>query len=59
MSCLRGSDAIQKLSKDCGAKNPENLTSTKLRKQVATVAQLLNLSESDIEQLATFMRHSK
>jgi len=49
MSCLRGSDAIRKLSKDCGAKNPENLTSTKLRKQVATVAQLLNLSESDIE----------
>lgn len=59
MSCLRGSDAIRKLSKDCGAKNPENLTSTRLRKQVATVAQLLNLSESDIEQLATFMGHSK
>lgn len=59
MSCLRGSDAIRKLSKDCGAKNPENLTSTRLRKQVATVAQLLNLSENDIEQLATFMGHSK
>lgn len=59
MGCLRGSDAIRKLSKDCGAKNPENLTSTRLRKQVATVAQLLNLSESDIEQLATFMGHSK
>lgn len=59
MSCLRGSDAIRKFSKDCGAKNPENLTSTRLWKQVATVAQLLNLSESDIEQLATFMGHSK
>ncbi|XP_027853299.2 uncharacterized protein LOC114132105 [Aphis gossypii] len=59
MSCLKGSDAIRKLSKDCGAKNPENLTSTRLRKQVATVAQLLNLSESDIEQLATFMGHFK
>jgi len=59
LGCLRGSDAIRKLSKDCGAKNPENLTSTRLRKQVATVAQLLNLSESDIEQLAAFMGHSK
>lgn len=30
-----------------------------IRKHVATVAQILNLSESDIEQLATFMGHTK
>lgn len=30
-----------------------------MRKQVATVAHLLNLSDSDIEQLATFVGHSK
>jgi len=59
MSCLRGSDAIRKFSNECGAKNPENITSTRLRKQVATVAQLLNLSEGDIEQLSTFLGHSK
>lgn len=58
-SSLRGSNVISKLSKNCGAKNPENLTSTKLRKQVATVAQILNLSDDDIEQLATFLGHSK
>lgn len=59
MNCIRGSDAIRKLSRESGAKNPENLTSTKLRKQVATVAQLLNLTENDIEQLATFLGHTK
>lgn len=42
-----------------GAKNPTALTSTKLRKQVATVAQLLNFNEEDVEQLANFMGHSK
>jgi len=59
MSCLRGSDAIRKFSNECGPKNPENITSTRLRKQVATVAQLLNLSEGDIEQLSTFLGRSK
>jgi len=59
MNSLRGSDAIRKLGKESGAKNPENLTSTKLRKQIATVAQLLNLTENDIEQLANFLGHTK
>lgn len=42
-----------------GAKNPSTITSTKLRKHVATVAQLLNFNEGDVEQLANFMGHSK
>lgn len=59
LNCIRGSDTIRKLSVDSGAKNPENLTSTKLRKQVATIAQILNLSDGDLEQLSTFLGHSK
>lgn len=59
LNCIRGSDAIRKLSVDSGAKNPENLTSTKLRKKVATIAQILNLSDGDLEQLSTFLGHSK
>lgn len=59
INCIRGSDVIRKLSVDSGAKNPENLTSTKLRKQVATIAQILNLSDGDLEQLSTFLGHSK
>lgn len=44
---------------ESGAKNPASLTSTKLRKQIATVAQLLSFNEGDVEQLANFMGHSK
>lgn len=59
MNCIRGCDAVRKLSIESGVKNPENLTSTKLRKQVATIAQILNLSNGDLEQLSTFLDHSK
>lgn len=38
-------------------KQPGNLTSTKLRKHVATVSQLLNLQTHELDQLATFMGH--
>lgn len=58
-NCVRASDVIRKFGVESGAKHPENITSTRLRKHVATVTQLLNLSEGDIEQLATFMGHSK
>jgi len=57
-NCVRASDVIRKFGDECGAQHPENITLTRLRKHVATVAQLLNLSEGDIEQLSTFMGHS-
>lgn len=56
---MRASDLIRKFGKESGAKYPENITSTRLRKHVATVTQSLNLTEGDIEQLATFMGHTK
>lgn len=56
---MRGADAIKKFAKEYGAKNPENITSTRLRKQVATVARILNLSDGDTERLSTFLGHSK
>lgn len=58
-SCLRASEIMKKMTICSGAKNPSALTSTKLRKQVATVAQILSFNEGDIEQLANFMGHSK
>lgn len=58
-SCLRASEVLRKMANASGVKNPSALTSTKLRKQVATVAQLLNFNEGDVEQLANFMGHSK
>lgn len=55
--CYRGSDCLRKASRECGSSTPELLTSTKLRKHVATMSQLLNLTKTDREQLANFMGH--
>lgn len=53
----RGTDCLRKSADLCGASDPEKLRSTKLRKHIATMSQLLNLSNSDREQLANFMGH--
>lgn len=54
---IRGCDSLKRYSESCGAQHPENITSTKLRKHVATVSQLLNLQAHELDQLATFMGH--
>jgi hypothetical protein len=56
-SHLRGSDALRRFAVDCGAKRPELLTSTKLRKQIASLAQVVSLKENELDSLATFMGH--
>lgn len=45
---IRGSDCLRNFSKTCGAKDPRNLTLTKLRKQVATLSQIMNLKNNEI-----------
>lgn len=57
LSAYRGGECIQKYAKDCGAKNPDSLTSTKLRKHIATMSQVLNLQENEADQLANFLGH--
>ncbi|KAI4903902.1 hypothetical protein NFI96_028811 [Prochilodus magdalenae] len=57
MTCFRGSDCIRDLAKDCGVKNPSTLTSTKLRKQIGTLSEVLNLSNAELDQLADFLGH--
>lgn len=54
---IRGCDCLRKYAVESGAQNPELLRSTKLRKQVATLCQLLDLSEQELEQVARFMGH--
>uniref|UniRef100_A0A8W8IQ16 Uncharacterized protein n=1 Tax=Magallana gigas TaxID=29159 RepID=A0A8W8IQ16_MAGGI len=54
---IRGSDCLRKCSVNCGAKCPKLLTSTKLRKHLATMCQVLELSESNQDILAKFMGH--
>ncbi|XP_051809978.1 uncharacterized protein LOC127535650 [Acanthochromis polyacanthus] len=54
---LRGCDCLRKYAEESKAKNPELLRSTKLRKHVATLCQLLDLNNQELEQVARFMGH--
>lgn len=54
---IRACNALREFSVQCGAKYPKNLRGTQLRKQIATVVQILNLNESELGQLANFMGH--
>lgn len=53
-----GYKVIKKYAKECGAKNHHAITSTKLRKHLATLSQIFDMNENDLEQLATFMGHT-
>nr|XP_046253175.1 uncharacterized protein LOC124063495 isoform X2 [Scatophagus argus] len=55
--CYRGTDGLRYFAKVSGAKSPENLTSTKLRKQTGTLSQVLNLTNTELDQLADFLGH--
>lgn len=57
LSAYRGGECFQKYAKLCGAEHPEALTSTKLRKHIATMSQVLNLEENESDQLADFLGH--
>ena len=46
---VRGTDALRFYSSKCGASRPEALRSTKLRKHIATMTQLLNLKENELD----------
>ncbi|XP_071831513.1 uncharacterized protein [Apostichopus japonicus] len=54
---IRGADCIRKFATLCGAKNPTQLRSTSLRKHVATISQVLNLKDNELDMLAKFMGH--
>ena len=54
---LRGSDCLRKCARLSGVVNPETLTSTKLRKHIATLSQVLNLKDNELDLLAGFLGH--
>ncbi|XP_056088670.1 uncharacterized protein LOC130087901 [Rhinichthys klamathensis goyatoka] len=56
-SFFRGQDCIRLFASQCGAQHPEYLRSTQLRKQVATMSQVLNLKDNELDQLANFLGH--
>ena len=53
----KGSDCIRVYARECGAEQPQTLSSTKLRKQVATLSKVLNLTDTELDQLAEFLGH--
>lgn len=54
---FRISDALHALAIESGVEKPENLTSTRLRKHIATLSQILNLQDNELDILANFMGH--
>ncbi|KAF5278522.1 hypothetical protein FQR65_LT15671 [Abscondita terminalis] len=54
---LDASVVIRQFSEQCGATNPTSLRGTLLRKQVATLSQMLHLNENEMQQLADYMGH--
>ncbi|XP_050516234.1 uncharacterized protein LOC126891100 [Diabrotica virgifera virgifera] len=55
---ISGYKILRKYARLSGAKNPDAISSTRLRKHLATISQLFNMTEADIEQLALFMGHT-
>ncbi|KAK9876270.1 hypothetical protein WA026_012569 [Henosepilachna vigintioctopunctata] len=44
-----GYKILKKYAARCGAKNPEGITCTKLRKHLATLSQIFNMMDSDLK----------
>ncbi|CAG9817738.1 unnamed protein product [Phaedon cochleariae] len=55
---LSGYHILKKLAEQSGVNNRELFTSTRLRKQIATVLQIMNITETEMEQFANFMGHT-
>ncbi|KAG5889028.1 hypothetical protein JTB14_009433 [Gonioctena quinquepunctata] len=49
---------MSKHAKASNLKNPNAITSTKLRKHLATMSQIFAMTSNDLEQLSTFMGHT-
>lgn len=55
---INGAGAVHKHVRLAGVQNAAAITSTKLRKHLATMSQIIDLSPQDLEQLASFMGHT-
>lgn len=54
---MRGHDCLKKCCKAAELQHPENISSTKLRKYIATVCQVFNMSENEYDWLARHLGH--
>ncbi|XP_074036111.1 uncharacterized protein isoform X2 [Leptinotarsa decemlineata] len=56
--CLDACTLLRNFSEQCGAKKPETLRGTTLRKHVATRSSVLDLDDTEVSDLANFMGHA-
>ncbi|XP_033111368.1 uncharacterized protein LOC117112369 [Anneissia japonica] len=56
-NCIRACDTLRKFSNACGAKQPNLLRSTQLRKHIATMSQIMALQDNELDVLANFLGH--
>jgi len=56
-SYFRGSDVLRTFAVTCGASKPHTLTSTKLRKHIASTVQVVSLQKNELDSLAKFLGH--
>ncbi|KAJ1520385.1 hypothetical protein ONE63_003520 [Megalurothrips usitatus] len=54
---FRADVILKSMAEACGARAPETLRGTQLRKHVATMTQLLNLQENELDAVASYMGH--
>jgi len=56
---MRAWDCLRKFATECEPplSNPTNITSTKLRKYIATISQILSLKETEVDWLARHLGH--
>lgn len=57
MSHFRGSNCMHDFAEGCGAKCPKSLTSTRLRNHAATLSVVLNMTDTEIDELANILGH--
>lgn len=56
---LRACPLMRKFSRKCGATIPSSLRGTMLRKQIATYTAMLNIEDTQVDNLTNFMGHAK
>ena len=55
--CLRGWDCIRSVAENAGLQHPRLITSTKLRKYIATVCQVIDMTNAELDWLAKHLGH--
>ncbi|KAF5277680.1 hypothetical protein FQA39_LY18437 [Lamprigera yunnana] len=56
---VRGDIVLKKFANSCKIEHPEAMTSNRLRKQIATLMQIINLDKTEYSQFARFMGHTE